>query len=168
MNEYEFTLTFALPENQADAEQYVDLLFNAGCDDAVVGTGQLGSVSLEFMRGAESAADAVDSAIMNVTQAIPGAELTEAMPDLVGLSDVADILQCSRQNIRKYMVNYKEFPRPAHSGKSQLWHLWEVARFSKFTVPEPIADIAQTTFRINLDIQRHRFESRQEGNSHNV
>ena len=168
MNTYEFTLTFALPEGQTDPEQYIDALFEAGCDDAVVGTGMPGSISLGFVRDADSATDAVNSAIRNVMQAIPRAELTEAMPDLVGLSDVADILQCSRQNVRKYMVNYREFPRPAHSGKSQLWHLWEVARFPKFVVPRPIVDIAQTTFQINLDIQKHKSERLQDENAHFV
>jgi len=159
MNEYTFTLTFALPENHDSPEQYVDALYEAGCDDALVGTGLPGSVALEFVRVAESATEAIDSAITNVMQAIPGAELIEAKPDLVGLSEVADILQCSRQNIRKYMVTYREFPRPVHSGKSQLWHLWEIARFPKFMIPQPITEIAHTTFRINSDIQRHRFES---------
>jgi len=159
MNEYIFTLTFALPENHDNPEQYVDALYEAGCDDALVGTGLPGSVSLEFAREAESAAVAVDSATRNVMQAIPGAELTEAKPDLVGLSEVAEILHCSRQNIRKYMLMYTEFPRPVHSGKSQLWHLWEIARFPKFLIPQDITDIAHTTFRINSDIQRNRFES---------
>ena len=34
----------------------------------------------------------------------PGATLTEADPDLVGLTDVADILGCTRQNMRRLMV----------------------------------------------------------------
>ena len=163
MNEYEFTLTFMLPDDQGDPEQHIDALFEAGCDDAVVGTGLSGSISLDFIREEKSAEDAVNSAIKNVTQAIPGAELLEAMPDLVGLTDVADILQCSRQNVRKYMLSYKDFPRPVHSGRSQLWHLLEIALFPKFSVPQSIIEIAKTTFQINLDIQKHRFDSIQDG-----
>ncbi len=159
MKDYEFTLMFALPNDQDDPAQCLDALFDAGCDDAVVGTGTPGSISLEFIREAQSAGEAVDSAISDVGKAVPGAELIEAKPDLVGLTDVAEILNCSRQNVRKYMVAYRGFPRPAYMGNSQLWHLWEVARFQKFSMPTAVAEIARATFKINLDIQRHRFEA---------
>jgi hypothetical protein len=36
----------------------------------------------------------------------PGAELVEASPDFVGLTDVADLVGCSRQNIRKLMLTH--------------------------------------------------------------
>jgi len=159
MNEYEFTLTFDLPGDQEDPEQYVDALFEAGCDDAVPGTGLPGTIALEFVREAESANEAIESAIMNVLEAIPGADLSEAKPDLVGLTDVAQILACSRQNIRKYMDTYHEFPRPAFTGKTLLWHLWELASFQKLSVPTTIVDISKITFKINMSIQQHRFES---------
>ena len=159
MNEYEFTLTFDLPDYQADPERYLDALFQAGCDDAVVGTGLAGTISLEFLREAETANEAIESAISNVMKAIPGADLAEAKPDLVGLTDVAEILACSRQNIRKYMDAYREFPRPAFTGKTLLWHLWELASFQKLSVPATIVDISKTTFKINMNIQQHRFES---------
>ncbi len=106
MNEYEFTLTFTLPGTQDDPVQHLDALFEAGCDDAVAGTGIPGTISLEFNRDADSATNAVESAIRDVMKAIPGASLVEAKPDLVGLTDVAEILNCSRQNIRKYAVGY--------------------------------------------------------------
>lgn len=161
MSEYEFTLTFALPDDQENPEYFEDALYEAGCDDAIVGTGTQGSIALDFVREAPSAEQAVNSAIENVLQAIPGSELTEAKPDLVGLTDVAQILQCSRQNVRKYMMTYKDFPRPIHSsGKVQLWHLLEIALFPKFTVPKALIETARTTFRINLDIQKHHFEAR--------
>lgn len=159
MNEYEFVLSFALPPGQDNPEQHLDALFEAGCDDAVVGTAQTGAIALEFIRKASSASKAVNSAMANVLDAIPGAELIEAKPDLVGLTDVAEILHCSRQNIRKYMVSYREFPHPTVTGKAQLWHLWEIAKFNKIRVPEPIAEISRVTFQLNLNLQKHRFES---------
>jgi len=158
MNEYEFTLCFSLPGEQADPEHYLDALYQAGCDDAVIGTGVPGSIALEFVREAGSAATAIKSAIANVKAAIPGAELTEASPDLVGLTDVAAILQCSRQNIRKYMVSYAEFPKPVYTGSSILWHLWELAEFEKINIPRTFAELSRTTFRINLDIQQRRYQ----------
>ena len=42
--------------------------------------------------------------------------ITHHTQDLVGLTDVAEILKCSRQNIRKYAIGYPYFPRPAVTG----------------------------------------------------
>lgn len=167
MSKYEFTLTFSLPKEQEDPEHHLDALYKAGCDDALIGTGQPGSVALEFVREAESAAAAVHSAIANVKIAIPGAELIEAKPDLVGLTDVAEILQCSRQNVRKYMVHYLDFPKPVYTGMASLWHLWELAGFEKFNVPQTIAELSKTTFKINLDIQQHRYQKIIKDDGHN-
>lgn len=158
MNDYEFTLTFSLPEGQDDPEQYLDALYEAGCDDALIGTGQRGSIALEFVREADSATAAVESAIKNVKTAIPDAELIEAKPDLVGLTDVAKILNCSRQNVRKYMVKYADFPKPIHTGTAVLWHLLDFAKFTKIEVPPSLIELSKTTFRINLDIQQHRYQ----------
>ena len=92
MNQYEFTLTFSLQNAEDNPEQFLDALYEAGCDDALIGFGQPGSIALEFVREAKSAAAAVNSAIDNVKAAIPDAELIEAKPDLVGLTDVAAAL----------------------------------------------------------------------------
>ena len=167
MNKYEFTLTFSLPDTQDDPERYLDALYEAGCDDALIGTGQVGSIALEFVREAESAAAAVNSAIANVKDVIPGAELIEVKPDLVGLTDVAEILKCSRQNIRKYMIGYADFPKPVYTGTASLWHLWELTGFSKFDFPRTIAELSRTTFEINLNIQQHRFKIADKDNKQN-
>lgn len=167
MNEYEFTLTFTLPDARNDPVQYLDALFETGCDDAVVGTGTVGTISLEFIRDADSATSAVESAIHAVHEAIPGANLIEAKPDLVGLTDVAEILDCSRQNIRKYAIGYPNFPRPAVTGKSQLWHLWEIAKFDKFSIPEAIIEISKVTCGLNLDLQSQRFRTEFGDGNHN-
>lgn len=159
MTEYEFTLTFTLPNAQNDPVQYLDALFDAGCDDAIVGTGISDTISLEFNRDADSATNAVESAIHDVQVAIPGASLIEAKPDMVGLTDISEILDCSRQNIRKYAVGYSNFPRPAITGKFQLWHLWEIAKFDKFSIPETIIEISRVTCKLNLDLQNQKFKA---------
>jgi hypothetical protein len=158
MNRYEFTLSFILRGEHQDPEYYLDALYEAGCDDALVGTGQPGSISLEFARTARTAAAAIKTAIANVKTAIPGAELIEAKPDLVGLSDIAEILHCSRQNIRKCMLKHRDFPKPAYAGTPSLWHLWEMASFEKMNIPRTVAELSQATFRINLDIQEQRYQ----------
>ena len=158
MSDYEFTLVFSLPGAKGDPEQYLDALYEAGCNDALIGTGQAGSIALEFVREAESATAAINSAIENVKAAISGAELNEVKPDLVGLTDMAEILNCSRQNVRKYMVKYLDFPKPVHTGTAVLWHLWDVARFEKIDFPKTIVELSKITFMVNLDIQQHRFQ----------
>ncbi len=61
MKEYSFTLKFNFPDARIDpvrealrnANCYVDRLYKAGCDDALIGIGKQGSIALEFfVRGA--------------------------------------------------------------------------------------------------------------------
>ena len=130
MNEYDFILKFKLPDIEEDAEFYLAALESAGCDDALVGTGQVGHVVLDFTREAANAKDAVLSAINDVHTAIEGAELIEASPDFVGLTDVAVILDITRQAVYNVMRKHIEtFPSPVHGGSSGVWHLSEVADF---------------------------------------
>lgn len=75
---YDFVLKFKLAEGIADAGDLVERLGEAGCDDAVVGIGQPGRIALNFTREAESAQQAILSALEDVRRAIPDAELIEA------------------------------------------------------------------------------------------
>ena len=161
MREYDFILKFRLPEADADPEQFVDALAGAGCDDATVGIGQRGRIALNFTRNARSALDAVRSAVRNVKRAIPGVQLVEASPDFVGLSDVADLVGCSRQNIRKLMVtNSATFPIAVHEGTQSLWHLRPVLEWFAETQKRPIdralIEVSEVTMKVNIasDVRR--------------
>ena len=55
MNSYDFTLTFALPEKRGNPEIHLDALYEAGCNDALIGTEAPGSIALSFSRSAKSA-----------------------------------------------------------------------------------------------------------------
>lgn len=122
--EYTFTLKYQLAADDRDSAAVVERLGAAGCDDALVGTGVAGRIALEFTREAASAEAAVRSALEDVRRAIPGARLTEAGPDYVGLTDVADMLAMSRQNLRKLMLNHPaSFPPPVHEGSASVWRL---------------------------------------------
>lgn len=47
--------------------------------------------------------------------------------DLVELTDVADIVGVSRQNMRKLMLAHPgSFPAPVHEGGASIWHLADV------------------------------------------
>jgi len=124
MGQYNFTLRFALGQHDVDPNQFVDKLFEEGCDDALVGLGRRGHIALDFDREAPSADEALLSALAAVQRAIPNAKLVEATPDLVGLTDIANLLGFSRQYMRKLVVEKgADFPLPVHEGKPAIWHL---------------------------------------------
>src|SRR5438270_9101481 len=130
--EYVFALKFQLSEEDCDHDDLVERLGASGCEDALVGVGQPGRIALDFTREAECAEAALVSALADVKRAIASAKLIEAAPDFVGLTDVADFVGVSRQNMRKLMVNYPtSFPPPVHEGSAAVWHLAEVLSWLK-------------------------------------
>lgn len=160
--EYIFTLRFQLPKPLLPEEQLLQQLIEAGCDDALIGLGVPGKVTLEFTREASSAKRAVLSAIQDVQRAVPEAQLIEAAPDFVGLTDVADIIGVSRQNMRKLMLNHStHFPQPVHDGKTALWHLADVLEWleqrGSYAIPAGTRDLAQVTLRLNLQQAMQRY-----------
>jgi len=154
MKEYEFILKFSLPDNEADPEIFIEKLEDAGCDDALIGGGCSGRIALDFTRISSSALEAVLSAIRDVKRAIPGAGLIEATPDLVGLTDVADILGFSRQYMRKLMLKNPDFPPPLHEGSPSIWHLAKIlqwmAQKNKYPIEETLLDIATINMQFNI------------------
>lgn len=157
MKTYEFTLKFSLPEDDhiAGIDEVVERLGEAGCDDALVGIGKTGRLALDFAREAESAVEAISSALTDTKSAVPDAKLVEATPDLVGLTDVADIVGCSRQYIRKLMIiSGPSFPEPVHEGKSALWRLSKILIWLKeskrYDVEDQLLDVAKTNMQLNI------------------
>ena len=154
MPDYDFTLKFRLPDTAADPGDYLDALAEAGCEDALVGIGQAGRLALDFTREARTAVEAVASAVRDVKRAVPGAELVEAGPDLVGLTDVADLAGFSRQNMRKLMLgNPATFPSAVHEGNPSLWHLAQVLAWLAQTqgreVDAALLEVATATMTLN-------------------
>lgn len=157
MSEYDFELSFTLPSDEADPEQYVEPLYEVGCNDALLGIGRRGSIGLMFTREAGSAEEGLLSAIKDVMGAIPGARLVEASPDLVGLSDVAELLGVSRQNVRKLIVDSSAKEPPAvHDGNPTLWHLAELLHWLRdqkaYKVDQRLLEVAETTMQVNLAV----------------
>lgn len=110
--EFEFDLVFALPRKDLDQDTILDALFEAGCDDAVVGLGAPGLVGLAFTRSGENAEEVIAGAMKAALSALPeGTKLREVKPDLVSQGDVAARLQVSRQALQK-----RELPPPAIGG----------------------------------------------------
>lgn len=153
--EYEFILKYALPDENADSSQHLDALFEAGCDDATIGTGKTGAIALEFVREAASADAAVLSAIADVKKAMPDAELIEVSPDLVTPTEIASVIGCSRQNIQKMIANpNKRFPSPIHqSAAGGIWHLEPVLRWfmaDGVSINQNLLEIAEVSMTANL------------------
>ncbi|MCE5253852.1 MAG: DNA-binding protein [Actinomycetia bacterium] len=154
MKEYEFGLRFSLLQDEAHSDELIERLGDAGCDDALIGIGHAGRIALEFAREADSAYSAILSAIRDVKRALPAAELVEVSPDLVGVSDVADIVGCSRQNLRKLLLSPASHgPTPLHEGKWEVWHLAPVLRWlvseKHYTVSPHWLEISEATMKFN-------------------
>lgn len=153
--EYTFTLKYQLADDDRDPDGLVERLGEAGCDDALVGIGQPGRLALEFTREADSADTAVRSALADVRSAVPTARLIEVSPDLVGLTDVADIVGVSRQNMRKLMLAHSgSFPAPVHEGSASIWHLADVLTWlqakGSYSLAKDVLDVACVALQVNV------------------
>jgi predicted DNA-binding transcriptional regulator AlpA len=159
--EYTFTLKYQLAEHDSDADALVERLGEAGCDDALVGIGQPGRLALEFTREAKSAKAAVRSALADVKRAVPSAKLVEAVPDFVGLTDVAELVGVSRQAMRKLMLSHAAtFPAPVHEGSASIWHLAEVLGWLEekggYALERKMLETARAALEVNLAKEVHR------------
>ena len=153
--EYVFTLKYRLTEDDRDHERIVERLGEAGCDDALVGIGVPGRIALEFAREADNAQDAVRTALADVDRAVPSAHLIEAAPDLVGLTEIAETVGVSRQNMRKLMLTHaNSFPAPMHAGNPSIWHLAEVLGWldmrGGYDLDPALQEVARVTMEVNL------------------
>jgi len=160
--EYTFTLKYQLAEHDSDPDALVERLGAAGCDDALVGVGQPGRLALEFTREAGRAEDAMRSALADVKAAIPSARLVEVSPDLVGLTDVAELVKVSRQAMRKLMLTHRAtFPVPVHEGSASVWHLAEVLDWLRgrggYEIDAAVLEAAKVALEVNLakEAMRH-------------
>jgi hypothetical protein len=161
MSEYHFALKFRLADAQADPGKCLNALFQAGCGDATIGIGQRGRIALDVARVADSALAAITSALEAVKRAIPGATLIEASPDFVGLAEVADMLGCSRQNLRKLMIVHAgTFPEAVHEGSQALWPLRPLlgwwSETQKRQIDPLLIEVADATMQVNIARERRR------------
>lgn len=155
MREYDFALRFRLPENAPNPEEHLGALLDTGCDDATVGIGRRGRISLEFTRAGGTARAAMNSALRDIRKAIPGAELLEASPDYVGVTEIAEILAVTRQGARKIIENAASFPAPVHDGTSTLYRLAPVLYWCLREGRRPV-DVTQ--LEIAKEAMRHNFK----------
>lgn len=120
--EFEFELVFALPEGEHDAFELSDAVFEAGFEDALVGTGHAGLLGVET----EAEGDDAESAILETARALirvlpAGTVLREVRPDLVSLADVAEKLEVKRQALQN-----RKMPLPVAGGLYRIDEIIEV------------------------------------------
>lgn len=171
MFEYEFELLFKINDAHVEMDTLVERLYEAGCDDALIGSGKAGVIGFSFTREAKSAVQAFESAIMDIRKVIPTATLMEAKPDYAGVSDIAETIGCSRQNVLKIFTN-AEAPAPIHSGTSSLWHLSEALHWlaggkkgERYNIPEWKIDVAEIAKELNFTIEETRMTSQKSSKS---
>jgi hypothetical protein len=162
--EYEFGLKYKVADD-ADMDGLIEQLGAAGCDDALVGTGQPGRIALDFTRDAHSAEKALVSALSAVKKAIPGAKLLEVSPDFVGMTELAEMLEVSRQNIQRLKQAHPfSFPTPVHEGSAAVWHLAHLLEWFKgrasYHIDQALLDVAHAAMQINLAKEAKQMERR--------
>ena len=118
--QFEFELLFALPEGEHDPFALSDAVFEAGFEDALVGTGIPRLLGVELVAGGDDAEDVILAAARALLKHLPaGAQLREVRPDLVSLADVAEKLGVKRQALQQ-----RDMPLPSLGG---LYRIDELA-----------------------------------------
>lgn len=128
-----YTFTLVLEPSELDTEQLADPIFEAGCDDALLGE-RNGVMYLEFDRDARSLEGALLSAIRAV-ESIDGVRVSHVEPDdLVTASEIARRMGQSREAVRLLAEGARGpggFPAPVSglTTRSARWQWVQVVRW---------------------------------------
>lgn len=128
MSEYHFTVV--VRDAVADLSNLADQFFEAGCDDALL-CSYNGTVYLEFDREADSAENAIKSALNDI-RSIGFTDLIVEEQGFSTLAEMAERANMSRQALSLYAQSKRgdgSFPRPMYgiSTKSALYSWPEVS-----------------------------------------
>ncbi len=162
MTTYTFTLIAEGPDLQTD--ELADALFEAGCDDALVGCAD--SIQyIDFDREAETVADAVLSAVADV-ETVDGVHIVRlADAGLVSMADIAARTGRTRESIRLLISGERGpggFPPPVTDPRSRyrLWRASEVDQWFNYQLDTALDDTDDSHMRVainaGLELRRHR------------
>ncbi len=165
MQLYHFSLT--LGGVTSDTPGLEDALFASGCDDGLVCFyGK--SAYVEFDRESETFAKAVLSAINDIESGDSGAVAISVDANLVGLSDIAELSNMSRQAVAMLKDGTRgpgDFPSPIQriKGISPLWRWADVAEWlhEKGKLSAELAANARQLDFINIALQLRETKQRQ-------
>jgi hypothetical protein len=99
-NGYEFSLTFAVAGTLGH-QAWIEAQLEDACGGARAYRSGAGLITLRCLREADSAHEALATAVADVRRAVPLASLVEAGPDFVSLSDIAPVFGVARQTMRR-------------------------------------------------------------------
>jgi hypothetical protein len=157
MNYYEFSLvlsgvTYSTPDLD-------DMLFEAGCDDGLV-CAYNETVYVTFTRESLSYKAAVLSAIKDVESVPLVTVMSVDAGDHVGLSDIAELSNASRQSIQLFKDGKRgkgNFPNPIErlQCKQPLWRWSQVAQWlaEQGKIDQEICDNALVTEAFNQALE---------------
>jgi hypothetical protein len=155
MTSYEFTLKL----NRDVTDDEIDALYEAGCDDAGIESGPLGSLA-DFIREASSLAEAIASAARDIEK-VPGLRAVGVRCDsMVTLLDISKRAGVTREAVRLWAAGSRGpggFPKPVivTTGGESLWDWEQVAPWimRHRSAPALIADpVVLTNMAITLRI----------------
>jgi hypothetical protein len=156
MREFDFALMFEFHNPDIDPDIYGDALCEAGCDDAMFAVGKKGTIVIDFIRESETAYEAVSSAIRQVKSVIPLSNLVHISPDVVGVKELSEIFECSKQNILKY-TQKPTFPNPFYRNPQMLWYLDDAIewfkKYSTLMIDSNLEEIAKLARVMNSEIK---------------
>ena len=103
-------------------------------------------------------------AVASRRSAVPSARLIEVAPDLVGVTDVSEIVGVSRQNMRKLMLAHPgSFPAPVHEGSASIWHLADVLAWlqakGNYSLTRDVQEVARVALQVNVAKEGRRLPS---------
>ena len=156
---YNFTLT--LSGVSYETEGLEDALYQNGCDDALI-CAYGNSVYVEFDREAQSLDAAIASSVDNIESAGIGAIVESVDSALVGLSDIAELTDLSRQAVALLKDGKRgsgDFPCPVQriKGQSPLWDWADVAEWlmnnGRLKEGDQIVQNARTLSKWNLALR---------------
>lgn len=161
MKEYSFNVAYHLDPSDCDYDVIEERFDSAGLHDFVLGVGRPGQVGLLISRKAASADMALSSIMADAQRMLGKARLIEVGPDFSGLTEIADQVGVSRQNMRKLMLaNVRTFPLPVHGGNSSVWHTAEVLAWLRdhagYNVSDEEISAATAAWRVNAGTEGAR------------
>jgi hypothetical protein len=143
MKSHQFTVIVEGADLQA--EEAANALFEAGCDDAMIGAVD-GIQYLDFDREADSFEVAVITAVTEIERAVPGVRVVRiANAGLVSMADIAKRLGRTRESVRLLVSGGRGpggFPPPVTDPRSRyrLWRWSEVAEWMRTELAEEVSD----------------------------
>ena len=161
MPTFAFTLIVDGPDLQDTG--VVDALFEAGCDDALVGSSD-GVQFLDFDREADTLGEAVLSAVGDVESVGELSVTRIADAGLITMAEIAARVGRTRESIRLLVAGKRGpggFPPPATDPRSRyrLWRAGEVEHWMKAHLGEAFEwreDLFLTALNLGLEFRHHR------------